>query len=290
MNYDPVALGLQVRGRVSGDEVLCLCVFHTESTASLCFNVRTGAWICYGCGARGGPTKIAKATGGDVTWTTKQVISKVLRDTDWRTLLSAPLAFDHPYLRRRRVSNEQVEMFGLRSTSKEILIPLTNLSGEVIGLLSRRTGRSRLRYVTMGDRPPLWPLDQLPSMSKEEGPIVLVEGVFGVLNGWSAGVSTLAVMGAGAANKAIAHLNIIENLLILFDDDFAGYVGAARLIKKHSSAMALLPGGEADELTPTQWEERLAGRRSRRIADLALASGDSTKFINYLKELRGDKY
>lgn len=38
----------------SGDWRLMLCPFHDDTTASLSFNVKKGAFKCFACGAKGG--------------------------------------------------------------------------------------------------------------------------------------------------------------------------------------------------------------------------------------------
>ncbi len=42
------------RGPIS-ENYKSLCVFHQEKTASLYFYPKTNTFVCYGCGARGGP-------------------------------------------------------------------------------------------------------------------------------------------------------------------------------------------------------------------------------------------
>lgn len=53
---------LDVRGQ-SGDELLCLCPVHDDSSPSMCFNIKKGLWTCYACGAGGSTKKLLELLG-----------------------------------------------------------------------------------------------------------------------------------------------------------------------------------------------------------------------------------
>jgi DNA primase len=53
---------LDVRS-VSGDELVCLCPFHGDSSPSLWANKSKGLWICYACGERGSTNSLLRKLG-----------------------------------------------------------------------------------------------------------------------------------------------------------------------------------------------------------------------------------
>jgi DNA primase len=55
---------LEVKSR-SGDELVCLCPFHNDSTPSFWANTVKGLWVCYSCGVGGGMKKLLRHFGRD---------------------------------------------------------------------------------------------------------------------------------------------------------------------------------------------------------------------------------
>jgi len=250
VGYDPVSLGLTVKHSAGLNNVLCACPWHGGSD-SLCVNLQTGQFICYSCGEKGGPAKLVAKTGGVPVWTTFQKPSPSEQELQWRKLLDGDFAYDNEYLVGRQVTNEQVEKFHIIENSQGIIFPLTNDQGTVVGTLIRRR-EGKVRYVTLGEKPPLWPLhlfqDQAPNDSA-----VIVEGIFGVLSADRAEMNAFATLGASVKKSAFPYFQRVQPWVV-FDDDLAGYVGAYRILQDCTSAHALVPGLEADELSPKDWQ------------------------------------
>lgn len=251
--YDPVSLGLSVRHSVGLNEVLCECPWHGGSD-SLCVNLQTGAFICYSCGVRGGPGKLIKKTGGTASWTSFERPSPSEQDHEWRKLLDGDLAYDHPYLVSRGVDNWQVEKHSIRQCRLGLAFPMYDRVGHTTGALIRRADpKSKYRYVTLGGKPPVWPLQALDEV-KPNYPMPVVEGVFGVLSAERAGYKAVAVLGARVKDQVKVWLSGVRPHVV-FDCDLAGYLGAYKMLELLPMAKVSLKGREADELTPDEWCE-----------------------------------
>lgn len=290
--YDPVSLGLEIRAWAGPDEAMCSCPFHGGSD-SLCLNVRRGLFICFACGERGTVAKIAIKTGGHV----EQVLIKADTrgdDDSWREYLKGELAIDDDYLASRHVTNDQVETFRIMRHPIGIVIPLTNWEGEIVGILMRRN-HSRpgmTRYVNYGEKPPLWPLDLTRKMVAPGEQVALVEGVFGLLAANRANVPAFTSMGAAVKTAAAPILNRYKPI-VMFDDDFAGYAGAGRVLRLAPHAKVVVPGVEADEMSTLAWHNVFSRaargdkmiRTTRDLDELAMLSGDREKFFKYLPRI-----
>lgn len=288
LGYDPAVLNLQVRHWVGQDEVMCTCPFHDDSDPSLAFNIKSGLFICYGCGARGTAAKLARQTGG-YAYRTHVTAPAHHQDVEWLNLVGAQYAYDDPYLISRGVTNDQVERFGIKRHSLGIVVPLYDARSNLVGALMRKR-EGKVRYLTLGEKPPLWPLQLMRGYQVEHrGRFALVEGVFGVLAADRAGVPALATLGAAVKSDAGRYLAEARPL-VLFDADQAGYIGAGRVLKLSPMATVVVPGVEADELTPTQWRDFWAGQLGVRTADiarLAALSGDRQRFYSLLPKVDG---
>lgn len=276
---DPHLLGLQQIQYLSGDEVLALCPFHTDHHASMTVNLETGLFFCFVCGAGGRATRLAVELGGRLTMVPRKMTREV--DDGWRSLLTAPLAYDHPYLMGRGVTNQQVLNHRILNLPVGVGVPLHGRTGAVVGLLVRRTRSGASRYITYGDRPEVWPMQTAFDNHRD---IVFVEGVFGALNAEHCGVpGCVAVLGATLQKEASWVANK-PGTKVLFDDDEAGYLGAGRLLRLAPHAKILVPGAESDELSLLEWYVHLAGPFTTSMTDLAKLYGNTREFFKKLPD------
>lgn len=281
--YDPRELGLEVFA-ISGNEVTCLCPFHDDKHPSASFNVVSGLFVCYSCSTGANVHKLARKLGGTVKLISSVKVNAAIKtsiDMEWKHLLTFPLALDHPYLRARRVTNAQVKEFGILSSSKGIIIPVRSKSGDTKGVIVRRFDNSP-RYMFYGEKLSLWPLDRIGEQ-KPLSKVIITEGIFGALRGRKYGIPVFASMGAMVKKDAATHL---QNFYpkVLFDNDFAGMLGAARLLIMIPTTKVFVPGMEADELDKSEWQDvSKDGYSTRNLQTLAKLSKNVNEFYRSIK-------
>jgi len=271
---DPIALGLETFS-VSGYEVQVLCPFHDDHRPSASFNMKKGVLYCYACGAGMKASDIAKELGGRIVHTKSITISQISKDEkEWRPFLYAPQALNHPYLQKRMVTNEQVRHYDIKDLGDCVGFPLKNGKGVICGIQTRRIGGSKRghRYMLYGEKPPFWPFETWVFHKRKS---LLVEGVFGALRLERFGYQTLTTLSCQVCRTNILGLNG-RDITVWYDQDFAGLLGAAKLI--------LSLGGEAIIRTPWPPDEV----PDRESAERVITSGERTSDISVLAELSGD--
>lgn len=282
--YDPEVVGLSHPKWVGRAEVIVECPFHGDRKPSLTFNVNSGLYYCFACGAAGTVKKLAAALGGRVIAGRVTPPSRTYEDDQWRHLLDGPKAYDDEYLMSRGVTNSQVSEYGIRSHPDGICVPLTDIGANVVGVIMRWRKASNLRYMSFGEKPPVWPLFKFDE-ARSAPEVIITEGLFGALAAERAGLTAVSVLGAAVKWEAGRYLTQISGL-VCFDDDFAGCIGAARILKMAPLSQVILPGVEADELSPQEWTDTLAlSLRTRSTNILALNSGDAPKFRTMLQAM-----
>lgn len=256
--FDPTALGLDV-GRISGNEAYCVCPYHNDHKPSASFNIITGKFFCFVCGVSPTAWQIAQDLGGNVQRIF--VENLVVHDssdewsTEWKWVLSCKKAIDNAYLASRGITNSLVNQFDIREFPKGIAFILKNDRGMPVGAQVRMSEASPgSRYLTLGDKPPLWPFEKLGKSSQNS--VILVEGIFGVLNAAKAKHDNVfAILGSQSVASAIPFIRGFRKKVVVFDNDLAGHVAAAKAMVCHNSIRAFMPGAEADEVDPSFFDK-----------------------------------
>lgn len=276
--FDPYELGLDVRG-FSGEEAICICPFHADHNPSASMNLRTGLFFCFSCGQAATAHIIAAKLDGIVT---SGVVNVQIQEenAEWRRLLNFPLARNNPYLQSRSVPVQDVEQFCIRETPSGVVFELKESPDFVSGILIRQY-RAKPKYLIFGQRQLLWPMELL-STTAPGTRIYLTEGVFGALRARQAGLQGFACLGA-MTNRRLGQILSSFRVYGLFDADFAGYVGAGRLLKSCPNAQIVIPGQEADELPVSVWKEIDDGiLTTRSLKTLARLSKKPEKFYRMI--------
>lgn len=299
MYYDPKLIGLTTV-RQSGDEALCLCPYHDDRHPSASFNVRKGLFFCYTCGASKNAQQLAKDLGGevvDLTMSDPTVALPRLEDEyeAWSKFLGFPWALNNDYLRSRQVTNYQVINHRIMDyNGRGVIFPMMNLK-EDVGVVVRQLEREP-RYLILGKRPPVWPMDLIPQMTEADR-IFVVEGVFGVLRLEKFGQTAIATLGTGGVNRALRFINsnpgIFEGRTVgLMDADLPGKVAAAKFI------MNGIPVVHMNRKDPDEWTQDTWDGLKSRFDELTCDSvyelvktikrGDRDKFFEAMNRLEGE--
>src|SRR5690554_2405501 len=284
MIYNPDSLNLQVI-TYGETEAHCICPFHHDTKPSASFNMKSGLFYCFSCGTAHNVQSLAFALNGIVEKIEKYYNDKRSYSTEksWLKLLHNPLAHDNEYLSKRNVTNDLVNIFQIRCNSHGVIFPITDTNKNV-KVVQIRQYKRYLKYLTFGEKLPVWPLYVEP-VESDYHHVMVVEGVFGVINLYRLGVNAFATMGAmmkSGIKDYIHHTHVFG----FFDHDFAGYVAGARLLKFIPRAEIIVPGGEIDNFSYVDLTKMLYTREhTRYLPQLAELSGDKDKFWQYVPKV-----
>lgn len=281
--YDPRDFELEVVGYSGEFEALVKCPNpdHQDNNPSACFNTETGLLYCFSCGFGANALQLAAKIGlNDLPVKLPLLKPKIDSEQLWKEFIKLKPAFGNKYLESRGVNDLNVFKFDIRESNKGVVFLFKDYSGKLVGAQLRQYEKTP-KYLTFGQKI-LFPENQVLEFDKDQ-PIYLTEGVFGAIRGYNAGLQTLAVIGAMIKQETIGFLNNWGKIYGLFDNDFAGYLAGARLLKFVPNARIITPGCEADEISIDEWKTLTTTRTlTRSIADLAKLSGNERKFNSYV--------
>jgi DNA primase len=283
MIYNPEAIGLKVIS-YSSDEAHCICPFHHDTRPSASFNLKSGQFYCFSCGTGySSAIYLAHALHGTVEKVDsyEPEKAKFTKEKLWSKLLWNKLAIDNEYLKSRNVSNETVKTFRIQENERGVIFPIYNADEMLVGCHVRQYKKFP-KYLTFGEKFPIWPKHVEP-LSKDN--TLIVEGVFGVLNCYRHGIQAYAAIGA-MIKKEIGNYVFQKQVLGFFDNDLAGYIAGARLLRFIPRAKIIVPGAEVDELSNANLIEALYNKeQTRYLPQLAELSGNKMDFYRYLPKV-----
>lgn len=240
--YEPfVSQFFDIRS-VTGEEAMVLCIHHDDNSASMQINLDTGLWLCFSCGAKGGPKQLFEDQG--VRWQEPeedlQYLMKKLRDLRHnepthhvRTFPESYLSqFDVPidyWKQQRGIGNLAQKAFqlGYNPMGNYATIPIRSQHGDLLGVIKRPFdphADHRYQYPYKFERKSnlfaSWMVEKDQSIDR----VVLTEGSLDAIKVWQAGIPAMAVYGSSVSTQQIRLLRRlgINNVTLMFDDDAAG--------------------------------------------------------------------
>ena len=223
-----------------GDEVVAYCPWHDDSTASLAINVKNG-WHCFaGCGKgrtiqnlleRLEPKKNLYQRFLD-TFPEFYIASMDFNKSDESDvdevpydLNQLPLALDNEYLAKRGITNESVNVFGLRyyQDFNSIVVPIYQ-NQKLVGSVQRRIVGNP-KYINspgMNKDRILYPFDHVKV--DKHGRIILVEGLLDAIKAHQGGISNVVTTFGGSVSQHQARMlgSLTRTVVICPDKDAAG--------------------------------------------------------------------
>lgn len=279
MFYNPDSLNLKVSS-YNANEAHVICPFHKDTNPSASFNLVTGLFYCFTCGTAHNVKSLAFALDGTIEQINSYSSGKASYSDEklWLRLIWNKLAHDNEYLSKRNVSNELVDTFKIRANEHGVIFPIYDIDDKPVAVQIRHYKR-KPKYLTFGIKPPVYPLHvKLPDDDK----VIICEGIFGAINLYRLGVSGYASLGAIIKPdiKQFVHQRYVYGL---FDNDLAGYIAGARLLKFIPRAKIIVPGCEVDEVSNANLTEILySNEHTRYVPYLAKLSGNKDEFYKYL--------
>lgn len=230
-----------IRNR-AGDEVMVLCVHHDDNSASMQINLNDGLWLCFSCGAKGGPKQLFADQ--DVRWQEPeedlQFLVKKLRDLSKKETTSHVRTYPESYLSQFDVPidywkkgrgigsiGQKVFQLGYSPMGDYATIPLRSVNGELLGVIKRPfdpQAEVRYRYPFKFERKNNLYASWLVERDQSIDHVVLCEGSLDAIKVWQAGIPAMAVYGSSMSTQQIRLLRRlgINNVTLMFDDDQAG--------------------------------------------------------------------
>lgn len=223
----------------SGKDVLvkCLNPKHEDNNPSMRIDKITGIFNCFSCGFKG---NIFKHFDEPIDWlSTKRNIVKEKINNKIKESISLILPNDiTPYVGTwRGISEETYNEFKAFEYSDSefvgrIWFPIYDFTEDLVALIGRHTTDGTPKYMIKptGAKLPLYP-KALPI----NGRVVLVEGIFDMLNLYDKGIkNVISCFGVNTvtSNKlSLLKVRGIVGIDIFFDGDEAGQKGATKLKK-----------------------------------------------------------
>lgn len=282
------SLGLSVAGSSGNDELIVRCPFpeHDDRSPSASFNSAKGVIYCFGCGQSATANQVADLTGGYVQITNTPDTAKRIPENLWRQLLRNNFAYRNEYLSKRYVSDDLVTKFGIRANANSIIFPFRKNSPfteDIVGVQIRQFTK-RPKYLTFGEKVPLWPLDAKYNTLE---PLIICEGIFSALRLIEFGYQSYATLGAMIKTDAKDYLRKYTKVIGIFDDDKAGYLACGRLLKLAPHSKVLIRGIDVGDVLDKRRFLEYTGyqRTTSNLSEVAKMYGDKKEFFYRLRKV-----
>lgn len=222
--------------KLAGKDVLikCLNPEHEDKDPSLRLDKLTGVGHCFSCGFK---VNIYKYFGliadTQLLYVTKirDKIAKIFSDTHGLQMPKGAQPFVREFRDIRPETLQHFEAFTHKDFEDRIVFPLRDVGGKILAFVGRHfisTATPRYLNYPSGVEMPLFP----SKIKADEGKVILVEGIFDMLNLYDKGVHnvvcTMGTQGLGSVkglNKEkilLLKLQGIHKIIFLFDGDAAG--------------------------------------------------------------------
>lgn len=216
--------------------------------------------------------------GGDMPeWGRRTKHTPALGDpVNENVLFAYEAAVGHPYLRARGVPDSIIVQFGLLYDPDDrgvprILAPVRHVDGKLYGFLGRATTEAQPKvrdYFGLPKRSLVFGMDKVATAPNRR--VVLTEGVFDALRVCQHGYKGVAALHSNLTDEQAKILrNNAESVVIMFDNDKAGSLGAKIVTEKLRGYLPLFrvkyPEGvnDPDELTAEEMDRML--RKARMV-------------------------
>lgn len=266
--------------QVSGDEFLCMCPFHQDtSSGHLYANAIKGVYLCMSCGAKGSieSLDIPRIVVGsdDVREKIRRMRDgkqeQVYKPESWLMRYAVP----HEYWTEERgLPPGVVSMFGLGydPMTDRCTMPLRDMQGRILGVTFRRLDDGKPKYL----HPKKFPVGRYlygAWLLSDEQTVALVEGQVDAIRGWAARVPALSLMGARITRDQIRVLQRanVRTVVLMLDNDAAGTRGTVQIIEAlKGSGIRVKVGWYRPYWVGVKDPDRLTHQRYRKMYHSAL--------------------
>ena len=250
----------------SGDELLCICRWHEDSSPSLYVNIKKAVYVCFACGASGGPKELrevlklppgrlvpidpAKVRQQNIMLR-NHVAPEPMPESVLRSYQSTPTTL----WEGRGFSPQTVKMAGLGFDleANAGIIPFRTETGTLLGVIRRYVDpavKPKYRYPTGA---PISKVLWGAWLMINTDTVALCEGSLDAVALWDADIPAVGLLGcrlSGAQEELIGRMGVSKVVLFL-DNDKAGKEASMeignRLRRKYLVTVAQYPSFPAKD-------------------------------------------
>ena len=244
MNVYELLVDKGIRFTVSGRDYVTNCFNpeHQDTNPSFRIDRLTGVYHCFSCGWKGNLFKHFGVASNNASIRVAKLKEK-LKALDENTNGVKPMAGEVPFNRVfRGISTQTIKEFGAFTTNSvdgmedRIIFPIKDIRDKVSAYVGRHTtSDAKVRYKTY---PPQCNLNLYPyKLHDRPSTIVLVEGLFDLLNVWDKGMKNVvctfgtSTLLNNTSEKLLPFKAMgIQKIYIMFDADEPGQVAADKLL------------------------------------------------------------
>lgn len=223
--------------------VKCLNPEHDDSSPSMRIDQVTGIYNCFSCGYKG---SLFKLFGEKPNWlglkreNLKRKIQEVRAQSVGLPLPKGAVPYSGNWRGIKTETYQKFEAFlceysedGKRNVfSSRIVFPIRDITGSITGFIGRHTGDGTPKYL---NQPAGIKLPLFPQVSPLKGSIILVEGIFDMLNlhdkGLTNAMCCFGVKNVTADKLAVLQMQGVDRVDVFLDNDDAGQKGADEIIR-----------------------------------------------------------
>ena len=226
---------------VSGKEAMAICIFHEDSNASMQFNLETGLYLCFSCGAKGnirtlenrfGISHRDPGVGIDTIYRRLAELKKIDRDEGPRILPESELkkyALPTKHWAARGFNATTITSFdlGYDVHRDALTIPIRTMGGELLGFQRRfmdPDATPRYMYPKGFHKKEHLFASWMVANDSSAHTVALTEGAIDTMTLWQYGVPAMAIYGSSISPEQIRVLRMlgIDEIVLFFDNDKAG--------------------------------------------------------------------
>ena len=238
MNVQDLLVEKQIPFKAKGQDfvVQCLNPDHDDSNPSMYINQTTGLFHCFSCGYKGNLFNHYGRTVNQLQLKREIMKKKIAVKMAESIGLSMPKDYN-PYVGNwRNIRPETYKEFDAFLHISDVFrdrinFPIRDISGKIVAFQGRHTagGTPKYKFSPPGAKIPLYPLSK-----PRAGEVLLVEGLFDVLNLYDKGLrNAVCCFGTNNINEdKLKMLSIqgVSRVGVFFDGDDAGQKAAERII------------------------------------------------------------
>lgn len=247
--------------KYSGRDLLVKCMNpdHDDSNPSMRIDSITGVFHCFSCGYRG---NLLTRFGVNASLTQlardklKDKLETIIIENIGLKMPEKAEFFERPYRGIKADTYAEFEAFSYEGDEFKnyLVFPIYDITGKISLFQGRNMdpdGKPKYKFYPRKVSLPLFPLMKLNPL---QGSVVLVEGIFDMLNLWDKGVkNVLTVFGTQSLDEEkvkFLRLMGVSKIYVFFDGDEAGQKAAAKAMALIESLGLLTENVRWNEMDP----------------------------------------